>query len=59
MYKNNRRYCIMLEIKLLKDCWGSTSYFGFKDGKQYTEGYDTIEELKEQYLEFQEFQDNE
>ena len=49
----------MLEIKLLKDCWGSTSYFGFKDGNQYTEGYDTIEELQEQYLEFQEFQDNE
>ena len=42
----------MLEIKMLKDCWGSNSYFGFKDGRQYTEGYDTIEELLEQYEEF-------
>ena len=42
----------MLEIKELKDCWGSYSYFGFKDGKQYTEGFDTIEELKENYEEF-------
>lgn len=42
----------MLEIKLLKDCWGTYSYFGYKDNKQYTEAYDTIAELKEQYLEF-------
>ena len=42
----------MLEIKELKDCWGSTSYFGYKDGKQYPEAYDTIEEIKEQYEEF-------
>ena len=42
----------MLEIKMLKDCWGSYSYFGFKDGRQYTGGYDTIEELVEQYEEF-------
>ena len=38
-----------LEIKELKDCWGSTSYFGYKDGKQYTDACDTMEELKENY----------
>ena len=37
----------MLEIKLLKDCWGSHSFFGYKDGQQLTEAYDTIEELIE------------
>lgn len=37
---------------MLKDCWGSNSYFGFKDGRQYTEGYDTIDDLVEQYEEF-------
>lgn len=37
----------MLEIKLLKDCWGSYSFFGYKDGRQLTEAYDTIEELIE------------
>ena len=46
----------MLEIKELKDCWGSYSYFGYKDNKQYTEGYDTIEDLKEQYEEFKNVQ---
>ena len=49
----------MLEIKKVKDCWGSYSFIGYKDGSQYTECYDTIEELQEQYLEFQELQDNE
>lgn len=42
----------MLEIKLLKDCWGSYSFFGYKDGRQYTEAYDTIEELIEDNNEF-------
>ena len=42
----------MLEIKKVKDCWGNYSFIGYKDGKQYTEAYDTIEELKEQYEEF-------
>ena len=41
-----------IEIKKLRDCWGSESYFGYIDGKLYTEGYDTIEELKESYEEF-------
>ena len=36
------------EVKKLKDCWGSESYFGFINGKQYTEGYDTVKELVEQ-----------
>ena len=41
-----------LSIKYSSDCWGSHSYFGIADGRQYTEGYDTIEELKEDYPEF-------
>lgn len=42
-----------LSIKLLQDCWGSESYFGYKDNKQYTESYDTIEELREENPEFE------
>jgi len=42
----------MLEIKLLKDCWGSYSFFGYKDGQQYTEAYDTITDLIEGNEEF-------
>ena len=43
----------MLEIKKVKDCWGNYSFIGYKDGKQYTECYDTIEELQEQNEEFE------
>ena len=42
-----------LSIKYSRNCWGDRSYFGMVDGKQYTEGYDTIEELKEEYQEFE------
>lgn len=35
-----------------RDCWDSTSYSGYKEGFQYTECYDTITELKEDYKEF-------
>lgn len=42
----------MLEIKLLKDCWGSYSLFGYKNNKQLTEAYDTIEELQEDNQDF-------
>ncbi len=40
---------LKLDIKKVRDCWGSTSYIGYKEGKQYTECHDTIEEIKEQY----------
>lgn len=43
----------MLKINLVKDCWGSYSYVGLKDNRQYTEIFDTIEELKEQYPEYE------
>lgn len=42
----------MYSIKLLKDCWESHSYFGFKDGNQYTDGYDSVAELLEDYPAF-------
>ena len=42
----------MMEIKKLKDCWGGSSYFGYVDGEQYTDGYDTIEDLNEEYEQF-------
>ena len=42
----------MLEIKTCKDCWGCTVYYGYKDGKQYTDFYDCKEELIEDYPEF-------
>lgn len=42
----------MLRIEISKDCWGSFSYFGFKNDRQYTESFDTIEELIEAYNEF-------
>ncbi|WP_033056160.1 hypothetical protein, partial [Clostridium botulinum] len=41
-----------LSIQLLKDCWGGYSYFGYKEGKQHTEAYDNITELKEDNTEF-------
>ncbi|WP_368263516.1 hypothetical protein [Clostridium disporicum] len=43
---------MMLSIKLLKDCWGSHSYFGYKNGTQYTDGFNSLEELIENYPEF-------
>ena len=41
-----------LKIIYGKDCWGSTSYFGYKGNDQHTEDYETIEDLKEDYQEF-------
>ena len=41
-----------LRIEISKDCWGSFSYFGFINDRQYTESFDTIEELIEAYNEF-------
>ena len=38
-----------LEIRKEKDCWGCEVYFGYKDGKQYTDYFDAVSELKEQY----------
>ena len=38
-----------LEIRKEKDCWGCDVYFGYKDGKQYTDYFDVVSELKEQY----------
>lgn len=40
---------LKLNIKKVKDCWGGYSYIGYKDGKQYTECCDSIEEMKEKY----------
>lgn len=40
------------EIKYLKDCFGSHSYFGYKYGEQYTDGYDSKYELIEDNPEF-------
>lgn len=41
-----------LEIRKEKDCFGGDSYFGYKDGKQYTEDFYTVQELKRAYEEF-------
>lgn len=38
-----------LEIKQSRDCWGCNSWFGYKDGKQYTDFFDTVSDLKEAY----------
>ena len=38
-----------LEIRKEKDCWGCEVYFEYKDGKQYTDYFDVVSELKEQY----------
>lgn len=42
----------MYKIKLLKDCWGSYSYFGYINNNCHTEGYDTLRELLEDYPAF-------
>ena len=39
-------------IRFCKDCLGCHSYFGFKNDKQYTEAYDSLLELFEDYPEF-------
>lgn len=41
-----------LEIIKGMDCWGSISYFGYKNGKQYTEDHWSITDLIECYPEF-------
>lgn len=40
--------------KIIKgmDCWGTVSYFGYKDGKQYTEDHWSVSDLIEHYPEF-------
>jgi len=43
---------MVLTVKFLKDCWGSHSYFGCKNGSQHTDGFDSLEELIEDYPEF-------
>ena len=45
--KNNN-----LSIVKSKDCMGCISYFGYKDGKQYTEDHWSISDLTEYYPEF-------
>lgn len=40
------------EIKELKTIYGEKAYYGFKNGKQYTEDFYSKEELIEQYPEF-------
>ena len=47
-----------MEIKYLVDCWGSYSFFGFKDGKQYTEAYDDLDDLVADYPEFEYIAEN-
>ena len=37
-----------LDIKKVKNCWGSYSYMGYVNDKAYTECYDTVEKLQEQ-----------
>ena len=47
---NNLYYKLKgLEIRKEKDCLGCDVYFGYKDGKQYTDYFDVVSELKEQY----------
>lgn len=41
-----------LLIKKSRDCFGGTSYFGYLNGQQYTEGYYSKSELIEDYPEF-------
>lgn len=41
-----------LVIKKQRDCFGGTSFFGYVDGEQYTEGYDSKSDLIEDYPEF-------
>lgn len=41
-----------MQIKELNDCWGDSSYFGYMDNKQYTEGYYSPCELIEDNPQF-------
>lgn len=41
-----------LEVKLVLDCFKTVSYFGYKDGQQFTEGYDSLRDLVDDYPEF-------
>ena len=52
--KNDKKKDYKLSIVRCRDFWGNMSYFGLKNKKAYTEGFDTLEELKEQYPEFEE-----
>lgn len=47
---------IKTKLEIIKgiDCWGSISYFGYKNGKQYTEDHWSVSDLIEQYPEFKE-----
>ena len=40
------------EIRKSNDPWGVECYFGYKNGRQYTEAYDTLSELLENNCEF-------
>lgn len=44
----NRMYKIIKNM----DCWGTISYFGYKDGKQHTEDHWSISDLIEHYPDF-------
>lgn len=41
-----------LVIKKCTSCWGDEMYFGFVNGRQYTEGYEAIEDLLEDNPQF-------
>lgn len=42
-----------IKISLVSDCWGDKSFFGYEGGKEYTEAYDGISDLKEDNPEFE------
>ena len=42
------------KIEVARDCWGSYSFFGSKDGEVITEAHDTLEDLIESHPDFNE-----
>ena len=42
-----------LTIKYQPDIYGVKCYWGYKNGRQYTENYEVLQELIEDYPEFQ------
>ena len=45
------------EIKLVESCWGGKYYFGYINGRQYTEDFCSIDELIEKYPNFKKCSD--
>lgn len=39
-------------IDFIRNCWNEEAYFGFKEGKVYTEGFPNVDELVKSYPEF-------